>query len=359
MKTDEEKQKISITTSSWVRGVVVVALAYGILSVSGFILALIASIVIASSIEPLTLWAQRHNLPRVVSVIFIYVFGALFITGFFYFLVLPLIGEVSAFIKTLTIYSNAVVNDSVLSNLFVDQNVFGGLDKPVLMTQLSSYLNSWSNFMSQGIFSSLATISGGVARFVLIIVLSFYLAVQDDGITKFLRIIVPIKHEHYVINLWKRSQAKIGRWMQGQIILAVLVMILVYLGLSILGIPHALLLSVIAGVFEIIPLFGPIFAAIPAVFVAYTVIDAPTAVIVGVLYLVIQQFENHIIYPLVVKKVIGIPPIVSIIALVVGGELAGFLGILIAVPVAAAFIEFFTDLEEEKLAKISAMSIEK
>lgn len=350
---EENGKRMVISTDSWVRLVIVVALAYAFILVANFILVLIASIVIASAIEPVTLWAKRRDMPRVPSVVFVYIMGALFLSGFFYFLLLPLIGEVSSFIKTLTIYSNAVVSGNVLSEMFATQNVFGGLDTPALISQLSSYLNSWSQFLSRGIFSSLASVSGGVISFILIIVLSFYLAVQEDGITKFLRIIVPLNHESYAISLWRRSQIKIGLWMQGQIFLGALVMVLVYLGLLIIGVPHALLLAVVAGIFELIPLFGPVLAAIPAVFVTYASLDMPTALIVAGLYLVIQQFENHIIYPLVVKKVIGMPPIVSIMALVIGGELAGFLGIIVAVPVAAVVMEFLSDLEERKIAKLA------
>ncbi len=349
------KQKLSITTGSWVRAVLVLALAYALLSVSQFILSLLASIIIASAVEPITLWARRHGLPRLPTVIGVYVITAVLLSGFFYFLLLPLIGEVASFIKTLTIYSNAVVNDSVLTSMFASQNIFGGIDTPMLIGQFSNYLNAWSDFLSQGVISSLSVISGGVMSFILIIVLSFYLAVQEDGVGKFLKIISPLKHEPYVISLWRRSQRKIGLWMQGQIFLAVIVMALVYVGLLIIGVPHALLLAVLAGLFELIPLFGPILAAIPAVFIAYTSLGTSETLIVGALYLVIQQVENHVIYPLVVKKIIGIPPIISIIALVIGGELAGFLGLLISVPMAAVFMEFFADFEEKKIARLSAM----
>ena len=350
---EEKSGQLSITTNSWVRAVLVLALAYAFFMVGKFVLVLIASIVIASAIEPITLWARRRSIPRLPTVVGVYIIGAILFSGFFYFLLLPLIGEVSSFIKTLTIYSNAVVNDSVLSGMFETQNLFGGLDTPRLVAELSSYLNSFSSFLSQGIFSSLSLVFGGVMSFVLIIVLSFYLSVQDDGISKFLKIITPLKHESYVTRLWHRSQVKIGLWMQGQLFLGVLVMVLVYVGLTIIGVPHALLLAVLAGIFELIPLFGPVLAAIPAVFVTYASIDMTTALIVAGLYIVIQQLENHIIYPLVVKKVIGMPPIVSIMALVIGGQLAGFLGILIAVPVAAVVMEFLADLEERKIAKLS------
>jgi predicted PurR-regulated permease PerM len=350
----DENRRMTITTGSWVRGVAVVVLAYILFQVHQFLLGIMVSIVIASAIEPIALAARRRGLPRLPTIIGIYVMTALFLSIFFYFLLLPLIGEVTAFVKTLTVYSNSMVNDSILSGMFESQNVFSGIDTPAIIGDLSSYLNNFSAYLSKGVFTSLSAVSGGVMSFVLIIVLSFYLAVQDDGISKFLRIISPVQHESYIINLWRRSHMKIGRWMQGQILLGVLVMILVYVGLLIIGIPHALLLAVLAGIFELIPIFGPIIAAIPAIFVAYAADGTSTALIVGGLYLLIQQLENHIIYPMVVKKVVGVPPMISIIALVIGGQLGGFLGLLVSVPVAAVLMEFIADLEERKGAKVSA-----
>ncbi len=348
----DENQKLTITTGSWVRAVAIVALAYAFFQVYQFVLGIVVSIIIASSIEPVALWARRQNVPRILTVVAVYFVAALFLSGFFYFLLLPLIGEMAGFVKTLTIYSNSIASDNLLSGMFKTQNIFSGLNTPAVIGDLGTYLNNFSSFLSRGIFTSLSLVSGGVMSFVLIIVLSFYLAVQEDGISKFLRVITPVKHESYVINLWHRSNLKIGRWMQGQILLGVLVMILVYAGLLIIGVPHALLLAVLAGILELIPLFGPVIAAIPAVFVAYVSIDAPTALIVALLYLIIQQFENHLIYPMVVKKVVGVPPMISIIALVIGGQLGGFLGLLVAVPIAAVLMEFIDDLEERKSTKL-------
>ncbi len=349
----DDKQKIAITTGSWVRGAVVLFVAYALFLISKFILVIIASIIIASAIEPIAIWAKRRNIPRLPLVLFIYMITAIGLAGFFYFLLLPLIGEMSSFIKTLTIYSNSVVDGGILSDMFKTQNVFGGLDTPALIKELSSYLNSLSKFLSQGVVSSVSLIFGGVSSSVLILVLSFYLAVQEDGVSKFLKVITPLKREQYVVGLWRRTQIKIGLWMQGQLLLGVLVMVLVYVGLLFVGMPHALLLAVLAGIFELIPLFGATLAAIPALFIAYTWGGTTTTLIVAGLYIVIQQFENHLIYPAVVKKVIGVPPMVSILALVIGGTLAGFLGVLISVPVAAAIMEFLSDLEERKIAQMS------
>jgi len=353
---DNNYQKWEITLGSWARGAVVVALVYGLYLISGFVLVVIASIVIASAIEPVASWTKQRNIPRLPTVLLVYIILALLLAGLFYFLLLPLVGEISNFIRTLTIYSNSVTDGGILSEMFRTQNIFGGLDTPIVIKQLSSLLNSLAGFLSQGIFSSVSLVFGGVLNFVLILVLSFYLAVQEGGISKFLRIITPLKHEEYVIGLWRRSQNKIGLWMQGQLLMSAFVMVLVYLTLFFIGVPHALLLAVLAGVFELIPLFGATLAVIPALFVAYTWGGLSITLIVAGLYILIQQLESHLVYPLVVKKIVGVPPIISIMALVIGSTLAGFLGALVSVPVAAALMEFINDLEERKATRSSENS---
>ena len=347
---NEGKQSFSITTGSLVRAVVVAAIAYALFLVHSFVLVIITAVVIASAVEPAARWAGRKNIPRVPAVLFVYILVTIILAGLFYFLFLPLLGEASDFIRTLPTYSETL-NSETITAVVAEPNIFQNFSANLPVEELSSYLNSLVGSLSRGVFSSASLIFGGVLSFVLIIVLSFYLAVQDDGVSKFLRIIVPARKEQYIIGLWKRSQQKIGLWMQGQLLLAVIVMVLVYLGLMLIGVPHALLLAVLAGVFEIIPLFGPILSAIPSVFVAFAFGGTSLALIVAGLYLIIQQFENHLIYPLVVKKVVGVPPTVSILALVVGGQLAGFLGVLISVPIAAVLMEFLSDVERDKMAQ--------
>ena len=165
---------------------------------------------------------------------------------------------------------------------------------------------------------------------------------------KFLRIITPLRSEKYIIDLWKRSQRKIGYWMQGQLLLGIVVGVLVYLGLMILGIQNALILAVLAGVLEIIPYFGPILSAIPAIFIGFTTGGLKMGLLILGLFIIIQQFENHLIYPLVVKKVVGVSPIIVILALIIGAKLAGFLGIILSVPVTAALMEFVEDVQRDR-----------
>ena len=171
---------------------------------------------------------------------------------------------------------------------------------------------------------------------------------KEDGVSNFLKIISPIKHHAYIIDLWKRSQRKIGYWMQGQLLLGLIVGILVYLGLMIIGIKHALFLASVAVIFELIPIFGPILAAVPAILIALTNGSVTFGLLVAGLYLIIHQFENHLLYPFVVRKIIGISPIIVILALVIGAKLAGFLGAILAVPIASAFMEWIDDIERDK-----------
>jgi predicted PurR-regulated permease PerM len=212
--------------------------------------------------------------------------------------------------------------------------------------------------VSQGFIETLSFIFGGVLSSILIVVLSFYLAVQEDGVAKFLQFVTPARHEKYVVGLWKRVQHKIGLWMQGQLVLAVVIGLLVYLVLAIFGptlhIGNPLLLAVLAALFETIPLFGPILSAIPAVATSYTDGSLTTALAVVVIYVIIHQLENNLIYPLVVKKIVGVPPILVILALIVGFKLAGFLGLLLSVPVATMLMEYFNDLQKNKLSNTPA-----
>jgi predicted PurR-regulated permease PerM len=334
-------EKVAITTGSWVRGIVVIAIAVALFLIHKLLLILLVCIVIASSIEPAAYWAKKRNIPRLPVIIFIYIFSAVILAGLFYFLFLPLLGEFSGFLHSLPDYSASLASSPVFNN------VSGTISIDDVIQQVNSLLSS----LSTGVFSSAAKAFGGIFSFVLIVVLSFYLSVQDDGVGKFLRIITPFPQEKYVVGLWQRSRRKIGLWMQGQLLLSLFIAVLVYLGLLLVGLPHALLLAVAAGVLEIIPVFGPILAAIPCVVIGFSSGGMSLALVTGGLFLVIQQFENHLIYPLVVKKVVGVPPIISIIALLIGAELGGFLGIVVSVPMAAVFMEFISDLEKKKVER--------
>lgn len=317
------------------------------------VLVVLLAVVIASAVEPGTQWFLRIGVPRILAVLFLYSSAVMVLVGLFYFLFLPLLNQSAAFLSTLPGYLGElqVWNPLQNSELLSSSSAVEGFSKTFSLTQIVEQINTTISNLSNGFFTTASTIFGGILSFLLVIVLSFYLSVESDGVTNFLRIVTPAKNENYIVGLWKRSQHKIGLWMQGQVILAVIIAMLVFLGLTLLRVENALLLSVLAGLFEIIPIFGPILAAIPAVTLALVTSGMTTALLVIGLYIIVQQFENQLIYPLVVRKIVGIPPLISILALLIGGKLAGFVGLLISVPLATMLIEFLNDVEKNKIAE--------
>ena len=321
------------------------------------ILILLTALVIASAIEPGVRRFIKFGIPRVLSVIMIY----LFVVGVFFALTVifvpPMLDEVSQLSSSLPQYiENFNVSEVLPDSFSANGNLIGGeLLNTLSLKDAIVWLREVLEGLSKNFFQTASKIFGGALAAVLILVISFYLAVEDSGVENFLRVILPIEHEEYAVNLWRRTRDKIGRWLQGQLILGVIVGVLVYLGLSILRVPYATSLAALATALEIIPIFGPIMSGIPAAIVAFGISPALGFMVIG-LYLIIHQFENHLIYPLVVTKIVGIPPIIVIIAILVGSKLAGFLGLLLAVPVSTVLVELFNDLEKRKLSQISSSS---
>ena len=315
------------------------------------VLVVVMAIIIASAIEPGTQWFLRRRVPRILSVLLIYFVAVMGLVVMFYFLFLPLLNQTATFLSTLPGYLGElqVWNPLQNSDLLASNSAIQGLSKTFSLSQIVEQINTTISNFSNGFFSTASTFFGGILSFILVIVLSFYLSVESDGVSNFLRIVTPAKNEKYILGLWKRSQHKIGLWMQGQVVLAVIIAVLVFLGLTLMRVDNALLLAVLAGMFEIIPLFGPILAAIPAVTLTLVADGMTSALLVVGFYIIIHQFENQLIYPLVVRKIVGVPPIISILALIVGYKLAGFVGLVVSVPIATMLMEFLNDVEKNKI----------
>ena len=117
--------------------------------------------------------------------------------------------------------------------------------------------------------------------------------------------------------------------------------------LSLLGIPYALVLAIFAGLMEIVPYVGPIISAIPGIILGFT-ISPLTGFLTIFMYILVQQFENHVITPQIMKKAVGLNPIAVILAIFVGAKLAGILGAILAIPVATAVSIFVSDIFKDK-----------
>jgi len=325
-----------------IRVLVVAAGAFALWQLSTLVLLLLAAIVIASAAEPGVAFFMRYKFPRPLAVVSVYALVLAGLAALVAFFVPPMLSEASSLLAVLPQYLSEVQN----YNLPFSINAGGPSLGETLQALQGSFVDTGA-----GVLAFIASIFGGALYFLITIVISIYFSMQETGVDDFLRLVTPEAHRDYVLSLWKRSQRKIGLWMQGQLLLSLIITVILYLGLSLLGVPYALVLAVFAGVMELIPVFGSLVAAFPGIAVALLGGGITEALIVGGLYLVVNQFQAHLIYPLVVKKVVGVAPILVIIALIAGGQLAGFIGVLLSVPVAAVVQEFVNDVQKRR-AKI-------
>jgi predicted PurR-regulated permease PerM len=344
---------VHITGGSIALTLVFIALAAMLWFLRDIVLILLTAIVIASAMEPAIHFFTRKKIHRILAVIFMYLLVAgVFLTTLILFIP-PVLSEAANLLASLPQTLSTLNITEATHGLLPWGNVGAQLSSADLLRNISSTLADSTG----GIFTTISSFFGGLTSLVLIIVFSFYFSVQETGVDDFLRVVTPVKEQAYVLHLWKRSQEKIGKWMQGQLMLGLIVGVLLYLGLTILGIPNALLLAVLAALFELIPVFGQILAAIPALAIAFADGGVTALIFVAGLYLLVQQFEAHLIYPVVVKKVVGVPPLLVILALIVGAKLAGFLGILLSVPIAAAIQEFVSDVDRQKTRALAAAAL--
>lgn len=342
---------VSITSGTIIKALVVAAIAALIYEIRDIVLIVLVAVTIASAVEPGIYGLVKRRVPRMIAVILIYV--ALFSVFFvlFYYFLPSVLSDFATFIAHLPGYLESFTH----TGAFDGYSSILGLPAPSEFTS-SQMMESIRSFFSLGSFLSdpfaaASSVFGGVFSFILIIVLSFYFAVVETGVDDFLRVVSPKSHQAYMLSLWKRSQKKIGLWMQGQLILGLIMGVLVFLGLTVIGVPHALILALIAACFEIIPVFGPTLSAVPATLIAFVNGGPLIGLVVIGLYVIFQQFENHLIYPLVVTRIVGVPPLLIILALIVGGKLFGFPGVILSVPAAAVLQEFIRDREEGRIPK--------
>jgi predicted PurR-regulated permease PerM len=313
---------------------------------------IVAAVVIASAIEPIVRRLKRRKIHRIASVIVIYILLALILAAILIFFMPLVVGDATNFLATLPKTISFQELWSPISNIGLNFGSSYSFGEHVLsLSDVISQLRALVVGNSDSLLQTAGAIFGGLLSFILIVVLSFYLAVKEEGVDDFLRIVAPVKHHDYIIDLWKRSQRKIALWLQGQIMLGIVVGVLVYILLVSVGIDHALLFALLAAILEIIPIFGPIISSIPPILLAFSDRGLGIGLLLVGLYLIIYQLESQVFYPLVVRKIVGISPIVVILALVIGAKLAGILGALIAVPLSGALMEYINDIEKYKNAE--------
>lgn len=342
-----QETEISISNNTIVRVLAWVVVFAGLLYVSDIIITILVAIVLSSSVKPAIRLLCDYKIPRGLAVLILFASLITFIVAIAFLFIPPLAEDVATFIKTLP---------SLLDSIRLSGSDMGFKDLSQSMAQFSKdvskgqILTTLKNifFGGSGFFATTSVFVSGVFHVVLTFVLSFYLAAEQRGVQRFFKIFVSAKNEDYVEDIWNRAQRKIALWMQGQLLLSLFVSLMVYVPMLILNIPYASLLAILAFFGELIPVIGLSLAALPALLLAFVTGGVSLFWIVLGIYFVIGQIESHILYPNIMNRLVGVPSVIVIIALITGAKLAGFWGILLAVPVSAVIMELMSDLEKRK-----------
>jgi predicted PurR-regulated permease PerM len=342
---------INISTKTIFKILGIGLILYFLYLVWNIVVLLFVALILAALIDPFADWFQKKRIPRALAVLLIYVV-LLGILSLSVALLAPVITH-----DLPQLLENMEKFWSDLQNNDFWQKLVGGVN--VLQTSLSSYgLGAQDGAVAagsggvestiSGVFSTISGFFGGVFSLVLVLVMTFYMVVQEDPLKKILRSIIPDEYIPWCSKMMRKMRDKLGAWLRGQLVLSLIIGVLVFIGLSVLGIKYALVLAILAALLEFIPYVGPVLASLPALFLAFSMGGAVKLLFVLLMYVIIQQLENHLLVPKVMQKAVGLNPIISISVLLAGAQLAGVLGILIAIPVATALSVLLQDLLQKK-----------
>jgi predicted PurR-regulated permease PerM len=196
------------------------------------------------------------------------------------------------------------------------------------------------------VIQALWGVVGGVVGLFTILILAFYFLVDADGIVRTFVRLFPAGNRRRVRDACSAVTNKVSAWLGGQLLLAGIIGSTAALALWLMGVPYFYVLALIAALGEMVPIIGPLLAAIPAVVVAFTVSPA-LALGVAIFFVVQQQIENHVLVPKVMERQVGVSAVVVIVALLLGGSLLGIVGAILAVPTAAILHVLFQEFAPE------------
>ncbi len=296
---------------------------------------LLTAIILSSALHGPVSWLESKKIPRLLAVVAIFLISAGLIALVLYTIIPVTLIQLK--------YLAEHVNDLKLPIL----DIFGS---SALVDRVNQGITGFVDSIFYGTGSLDGFVSGFIGNIFFIVislVLTFYLALSKDGVERFIRSILPINKEDYVVDLYIRTRRKLGRWLSGQMIISFIVGFLTFIGLLILGVDYSLVLAILAAIFELIPYVGPIAVGLITFLITFPQ-SATTALLAVLVFFIIQQIENHALVPFVMSKAIGVDPLVIVIIMLAGAEIAGIVGVLLAVPISIVFDEVVNDWSMRK-----------
>ena len=293
---------------------------------------------------------SRFKRPLSVALTFIFVFMIIF--GLIRFIIPQLIDSISTLTDTIPSY---IKSFEILISQYVS-------DTEILNTLWNNFLSAWREilqFTGQIVVSSLSGVvnitvgfTSGLFNFILSVIFSIYMLLNKErlqlGMKKVLYAFSGRKFADKIMYLGKISNEAFSNYIGGQFIEAIIIGVLCFIGMLVLKMPYALLISVLVAVTALIPIFGAFIGTIPSAFIIL-IIDPMKALWFVIFIIVLQQVEGNLIYPKVVGSSLGLPPIWVMLAMIIGGNTFGLIGILLGIPIFSVIYKVFKEFVDKRL----------
>ncbi|WP_169082702.1 AI-2E family transporter [Paenibacillus sp. PL91] len=292
-----------------------------------FIIAMIISYVL----NPIVTMLHDRKVPRTIAVLLIYAVFCAVITVLLVNLIpmfIEQVQELNRHVPELSMRAQNIVTD-INNTSFLPESIRSGINKSLVNIEKK---------LSESLFNFVNNIGSMVnALFIAFIIpfLAFYILKDFDVFERTVITYVPKAHRKNTVRLLKDIDTALGSYIRGQFLVCVIVGVLAYLGYMLIGMPYALLLASIVAITNVIPYLGPFFGAAPALLMASTV-SLKLVILVAIINTLCQILEGNVISPQVVGRTLHMHPLSIIFALLVGGEIAGIVGMILAVPIFAA-----------------------
>jgi len=310
---------------------------YLVFLVRDILISIVFSMIISILFNPAIDFLQKRKLPRVISTSLVYI-GIFGMLGFFLYLIVPVfVFEIQQFSQFLPQYFDKMAPP--LKDLGI--TTFENFDSFI------NGMGQWLVKASSNILSALSIIFGGIFSTLTIFTIAFFLSLEERGVERVIGLFTPKRYEAYILDLWQRSQTKVAGWFGTRILSCLFVGAAFFVACKILLIKYSLSFALLAGILNIIPIVGPLVTGL--VVLIFTALDSwSKAIIVIVILFLIHQIEGNILNPILTRKFVGLPPVLVLVALMVGGKLWGILGGILAIPLAGVIFEFLRDFLKKR-----------
>ena len=305
-------QKIEISSKTIIFTVGFILMLGVIWLIKDLIFSLFIAFIIAGALHQPVYFLEKRGISRSISSFIVYFIFVFTIFYLFTLIIPPLAGEIIILFKNLP---NIIIK--------VFPTMAPNFDMSFLSNNIPSLANETINLIKTA-FSNVIFITSTLF-------FGFYFLLEKNIAQRLLGNFFDDTELNKISLISDRAQKRMSGWFWGEIVLMIVVGLLTYVGLSLMGMKYALALAVLSGLLEVIPGLGPITATIPAFFIGLSQSYVSGLSMIA-LYFTVQQLENNLIVPFVMKKALGMHPIITLMALIIGGKVAGMLGLILAIP---------------------------